>query len=453
MGASSTIILISYILVLFAVGFVSKKKIQNADDYTLGGRKMPWVLIAASIAANDIGSGASLGIMQSAANGEGFSAIWYIWLMVPAYFVGMLIAPIIRKTGARTVSGFFGDRYGHWAQRISALFMIVPNIGVISINFTASASVLSLLLGLSFPQALIVSLIATSLYSYFGGIIADVCNDTIQLVILLFGTCLTAMFIFMKTGYSLDVINNRFDIIGNYTISKGFSVFIVYASTFIIGLSSTTRIYSSKSPKNIKKSILWLIPLYIVYAIVPVYIGSYLSGQYHNNFNTVNMVLECLHQQLPNYVFVFVSLGIIAASLSTVDTLLIGCSTLLVNDVFNLKTDNRKTQLRFLRLFVLGFGVLGGIIAILGIKDVISFLIFMLSIQTSALMIPFLYGHFCKKKIKERGCLYCMAISSIIFLLTSYYNIEFSIFTPFMFSIIGGCACLFLMQSLPAKCK
>ena len=440
METTSIIILFLYLVVLFVIGFIAKNRIKTVDDYILGGRMIPWILISASFAANDIGAGASLGVMQSAANQEGITAAWYMWLMIPAYLIGLLIAPKMRNTGVKTIPEFLEMKYGQLMRKIAAFFMIIPNIGIIAINFTASASILHLLLGISFLNSMILSILITSIYSYFGGMIADVLNDAIQLIVLIVGFSAVAFYIYTQTGYTIpvdNVIN-----INNNSITKLVSILFVYVSNFMMGVATSNRIYSSKSPREIVKSILTVLPLYFVFSLVPVYIGCYISTTICEDFNSIYSILNGLKQILPSNVLILVHMGIIAASLSTVDTLLIGCSTMLINDI--LRPKKEKNTIKILRLCVLLFSLLGGIIAVTGIEDVISFLIFVLSLQSSALIIPFLWGHFYNHKIPERLCLLCVILSSGFFITASILNIEYLFVTPFLVSVIIGFICMLI---------
>jgi SSS family solute:Na+ symporter len=369
--------LIIYIIILISVGYFVKSKIKSTDDYIIGGRKIPWFLITASLAANDIGSGASLGIIQTSANGSGFAAAWYIWLMIPAYIIGLFVAPYMRKTESKTVPDFFRKRYGNLSQKLSAVFIIISNIGVIAINFTASASILHIILGINFYYALMISVTITSLYSYFGGIFADMYNDVMQLIILLISFCLTAFHLTQNNNVDFTSVSNN---INQFSFLKSIELIILYSSVFILGLSTTTRIYASKSTNDIKKGIFSAIPIYLLYAIIPAYIGFVLSTQHIGN-NDVNSILNYLNLYLPEYVFIFLFLGIIAASLSTVDTLLIGCSAMFINDILGdwfSKINNEKRKLVYLKLTVILFALIAFVITIVGIDDIIKFLLFLL---------------------------------------------------------------------------
>lgn len=432
------IILSLYILLLLFVGYFLKSKIKSTDDYILGGRKIPWFLIAASLAANDIGSGASLGIIQSSAKGEGLSAAWYIWLMIPAYLIGLIIAPYMRKTEVKTVPDFFRIKYGHLAQKLSALFMIIPNIGIIAINFTATASLLQILTGFNFVTSLAISVTITTVYSYLGGLLADVYNDAIQIVIIIVSFALALFFI--SANFSLDksIIQESF-VNSCFDVNKIITLIVLYSAVFIVGLSTTTRIYSSKSEKHVKKGILATIPIYLFYALIPASIGLILSKNNLSDFDLTS-ILDFLHGTIPDIVLILLFLCIMSASLSTVDTILIGCSAMFFNDVLSterFKLKSEKDKLFILRSIVFLFSVFSFLIAVIGINDIIPFLLFLLSLQTSALFVPFVFGHIFKHTYSSLSNI-TIILSSIVFSLMYFYKIEFYFINPLFGGIFSG---------------
>jgi SSS family solute:Na+ symporter len=445
------IILSLYIFILLFVGYFVKSKIKTTDDYILGGRSIPWFLIATSLAANDIGAGASLGIIQSSAKGEGLSAAWYIWLMIPAYIIGMLIAPYMRKTEVKTVPDFFRIKYGSFAQKLSAFFIIIPNVGIIAINFTASASLLQILTGFDFALSLAISVTITTTYSYLGGLLADVYNDAIQIVIIVIGFALASLFIY--TAFPLNkpiVLHDFFN--GDFDTKKIITLLILYSAVFIVGLSTTTRIYSAKSAKDVKKGILATLPIYLIYAILPAFIGVVLSENKIANFDTTS-ILGYLQGAIPQFVLILLFLGIIAASLSTVDTLLIGCSAMLFNDVLsemNGSFKSEKKKLIILRGIVFLVAICSFLIAIIGINDIIPFLLFLLSLQTCALFVPFVFGHIFKNLHPLQSNV-TILFSSFVFSLMFFLKIEFYFINPLFGGILSGTILYFIIYKITKK--
>lgn len=58
MNATPMIIVIIYLIIMLLVGFLTNKFfIKNSTDYMLAGRSLPAIMVACSLAANNIGGG------------------------------------------------------------------------------------------------------------------------------------------------------------------------------------------------------------------------------------------------------------------------------------------------------------------------------------------------------------------------------------------------------------
>lgn len=431
-------LIIIFIILLFLVGFYFKKRNRTKEDYILAGRNVPAFLIAASLAANDIGAGASLGLIQSSAKGEGLSSVWYIWLMIPSYLIGSFVAPRIRLTNAKTVPDFFKQKYGRLNQILAAIFMTVPNIGIVAINLTAAGALLQIILNVEFIYALSISVGVTLIYSYLGGLWADIVTDTIQIIAIVIGFSLVLFFLSSLNNNSQILSNLKTnDLIGDFSFSKLFSLFALYSANFIVGLSTTTRIYASKSKKEAKKGILYCIPIYFIYAFIPAIIGL-LIVQYSNSNFQLNDIVSIIQDNVPVWILAILFIGILSASLSTVDTLLIASSAIIQNDILSDIKNKRKEKIsetKQIRIILVIITLISFAISAIGINDIIGFLIFLLSIQTVTLFIPFLLGHY-KKEINKVGATITIIVALITYLITDFMNIEYYIFQPFLTSII-----------------
>jgi len=429
-----------YLLFLFIIGllifsYFLKSKINNTDDYIVAGRKVPWFLLAASLAANDIGAGASLGLIQTAASGKGLASAWYIWLMIPSYLIGSFVAPYLRKTNAKTVPEFFAMKYGRTSQIISAIFMIIPNIGIVAINIIAAGSLVQTLLNIDYVLAYTIILVLSALYSYFGGLWADILTDTIQIIAIFIGLLIVLIFIFLSKNFALPPIETK-TFFSELSVTNLFSLLILYSANFIVGLSTTSRIYASKTQGDAKKGILFCIPFYFIYALIPVLIGIFISQFNLPNFE-IKTLLSFFNSYIPSYILIFLYIGIISAVLTTVDTLLLGCSSIIYNDIIKdrfFKKSDEKSKTNIIRYTLIIISILSFLVAVYGIKDFIQFLILLLSVQTIALFIPFILGHF-KQNNYQISVLISITCSITIFFIFTKYNFKIPFFDTFFISI------------------
>jgi len=450
------LILISFLFCLGLIGYYYKQKTKSLEDYVVGGRNIPWFLIAASLAANDIGAGASIGLVQSSIGGSGLFSAWYIWLMIPSYFIGSFVAPLIRKSEALTIPDFFGKKYGKVNQAISAFFMVIPNIGIIAINLIAAGALIEVLLEIPKPAALSIVLIVTLLYSYLGGIWADVVTDAIQIIAVILGFSLALFFLWQSNLNFISKIDFNVIPSQNSSLSKQqiFSLSILYIANFIVGLSTSTRLYSSESGKSARIGVLFCMPVYLIYAIVPAMLGVFLSEMGVVSSELTD-IITALEGSLPTFLILLIFIGIISAALSTVDTLLIGCSAIVYNDIFRMiyKKDfpSPQYEVNFVRIILVLISILAFLIAIIGIGEIITFLLFLLGVQTSALFISFLFGHFFDTKGQENTALITILTTTLLFILLEKLEIRIWILEPFIISIIFSCLVWMLFYKIQKR--
>lgn len=400
-----------WLFVLTVVGFLVAgwwlaDRSRNYDDYILAGRRVPWMLVAGSLAATDIGAGISLGMIQSSANGKGMEVTWLVWMMIPSYIIGCIISPSLRGSGARTIPEFFTLRYGRTSGLMAALLTAIPSLGIVAVNLTVSGHLLSSILGCSFGYSLIIGATITVVYGYAGGLWADIVTDAFQLLFILIGVGLTvAVFHYRVMPVGSVIASDAAGLDRLWPSAQPWelaSLFVLYTANFVVGLSTVSRIYAARDAITARKGILACIPVYLVYGLCPPLIGLYLRNLAGSSGPLVvsdSNVITLLIQTLPDLVVAVFSLGIMAAMLSTVDSLLIGTATILVNDIavpFCAPSLEDSRKLQITRLLVAVLGGTGALVAWLAVDNVLQALFFILTIQTCSLFGPFIFGHYQK---------------------------------------------------------
>jgi SSS family solute:Na+ symporter len=139
-----------YLLGMLAVGWWSSGRIQNNDDFMVAGRRLGPFMLAATLAATEVGGGSSLGVSEKAYGSWGLSAAWYVLAMAITFVVLAWVSPHLRKTGVRTVPEGMRKRYGRTNGMVSALILILPMVGLTAIQLMATATVLSVMTGLDY---------------------------------------------------------------------------------------------------------------------------------------------------------------------------------------------------------------------------------------------------------------------------------------------------------------
>ncbi|MAO08688.1 MAG: sodium transporter [Alteromonas sp.] len=185
------VIIAGYFLLVFAIAwYVTKKEKAGADsaNYFLGGRNLGWFAIGASLFASNIGSEHLIGLSGAGARGAFPEAQFEILAALILLLLGWVFVPFYIRTGVYTMPEFLEKRYNKGARTYLSLISIISYV-LTKISFTifAGALVFEVLLGIPFWTGAIITVLATGLYTVFGGLKAVIYTDMIQALVFILG--------------------------------------------------------------------------------------------------------------------------------------------------------------------------------------------------------------------------------------------------------------------------
>ena len=178
-----------YFLALIGVAFwVFIQKNSNTEDYFLAGRNVGWFVIGASIFASNIGSEHVVGLA-----GTGFESgtpmahyELHAWIVL---LLGWLFLPFYIRSGAFTMPEFLEKRFDDRSRWFLSVFSLLAYVLTkVSITIYAGGIVVSELLGIPFWYGAIGIVVFTGIYTVVGGLKAVIYTETLQTVILIFGS-------------------------------------------------------------------------------------------------------------------------------------------------------------------------------------------------------------------------------------------------------------------------
>lgn len=173
----------------------------KADDYFLAGRSVPWWSIAGSIFGTNISAAHMVG-MLGVGYSIGFAQAHYELGAVLALFaLCYLFLPVYRKMGLVTLSQFLERRYGSGAGVLySGIMLVLILVQLTAAYYIGARSFVYLLgaAGYEMEYWLCVVLIAgfSSLYTIAGGLKAVIYTDVLQTILLIVGGLILAYFTF-----------------------------------------------------------------------------------------------------------------------------------------------------------------------------------------------------------------------------------------------------------------
>jgi len=197
-------ILIGYFAVIFGIGGYFFRRARTSTAYFLADRSVGWVAVGASLFASNISSEHFIGLAGSGAS-SGLAVGSFEWLAVFMCIVlGWVFVPFYLRSGVVTMPEFLERRYGPACRwYLTSISVIAYVVTKISVSLYAGALVLRAVLGWDFYTSATVMVIATGIYTVFGGLSAVIYTELVQAVVLIAGAVtLTAIGLSEAGGFA-----------------------------------------------------------------------------------------------------------------------------------------------------------------------------------------------------------------------------------------------------------
>lgn len=185
-------ILVTYFLIMLAIGFWFHRKNSTTEDYYVGGRGMSKWHLGLSVVATDVGGGFSIGL-GGLGFAMGLSGSWILFTgLIGAWLTAVVLIPKVHKLGvSQTLQTFPALLKHHYGGKVAFLAALISAIGYM--GFTASQILAGAKLSaatftdVSIQEAILLMGAVAVLYTALGGLKAVIYTDTIQWAVLLAG--------------------------------------------------------------------------------------------------------------------------------------------------------------------------------------------------------------------------------------------------------------------------
>jgi SSS family solute:Na+ symporter len=175
-----------------AVAFIGWRSGRNSRrdsrSYFLGGGSIGWIAIGASLFATNISAEHFIGLAGTGSS-SGLAVGQFEWLAcLILLLLGWLFVPFYLKTGVFTMPEFLERRYNPQCRAYLSFISLVAYVFTkISVAVYAGALVLQTILGWNIWVGAVVLIVATGLYTIFGGLRTVIYTDYFQALILVGG--------------------------------------------------------------------------------------------------------------------------------------------------------------------------------------------------------------------------------------------------------------------------
>lgn len=408
MNTTAMIIVLVYLAAMLGVGWwTNKKLVKTSTDYMLGGRSIPMIIVACSLAANNIGGGSTNGLVNKAFGSWGASAVWYVMAASVGLIPMVFFAPKLRNILAFTIPEVVGRRFGKTSHIVTALLNIISLFCLTASQILTSGVILSLLIGMDLNFAILLAGGFTIVYTVMGGLWADSITDLFQWIIIFFGLLVAVPFAVGAAGGWDKMMTalpaQKLEPFGTLGFLGILSLCLNYFITFTSGPEMVSRVFSAKDAKASRWALIIAAVMMGLFAFVPTIIG--LAGYAIDPKMPAGKVLATvIFGHTPAWVAGLVSAAIIASTMSSADSNMLCASTIITKDLvpYFKKDVSDKSQILLTRAMNVLIGLGAMCIALFKI-DIISLNIFSFMLRAAGPIGAFLLGLLWKKAGKFAG--------------------------------------------------
>lgn len=362
----TTVLLVVYAIILLGISLLSLKYNTTLENFLVAGHKQRKVLVVASMLASTIGGGITIGTVASAYR-MGFPAFWFVAAGGMAHFLqGALLSKRVRASEALTLPDLANRYLGPVVRMEISLIILVTWIGISAAQFVAAARILSTLTGMEHGLAVTAAAAFIVVYTLIGGQKSVLRTDLFQFGVLATALLLTLAYLFLAKppvpgSVRLDLFTAEFR-----PLDLIYYVVVLGGSYFICPMMFS-RILSADSPANARKSSFLSGTGMLIFAFAITFVGLWARASMPDlgGLDPLNAIAK---SQLPQILGMALVVGLLAAILSTADTVLLTAAGILEHDIF------KGTRVAGVRLWTVVVGVIGAVIALFQ-TDVIGLLI------------------------------------------------------------------------------
>ena len=408
LSQSTSLTLVIFISLVFTVlGVYHSKKFLGLSNYLTANRNIGLFSLSTSLVASALGAWILFGPVAAATWGGIGAIIGYaLGTAFPMIFL-IYFGKKIRKESPKGSSliEFMRKKFGRSLFKLILLMTIFYMFIFLCAEVTAVAVLINYISGTDLWVTASIVLIATLIYTLYGGLRASIFTDNIQMIVI--GILLVISF-----SYMISFTNNEFSFqfieqknpqllsttyVPSYT--AGLTFFIAVAATNLFHQGNWQRVYAAKNYETLKKSLIISFLIIVPIVFFMGFIGMVSFSIDSSNRPDLGFFTLLLKDKTEFLSIIIIILGL-ALTISTVDTLVNAISSLFVVDgkaTFNI--NSKIDYLKLSKYFIIFLSLISFFIASRGFD--ILYLFLLADLFCCAFVFTVFYS-FYNKRIKEK---------------------------------------------------
>jgi solute:Na+ symporter, SSS family len=315
-----------FMAISLAIGLYTYTQVKGSSErYTVCGKSMPFLVVGTALLAQAVDGNATLGNVSLVWSSNVWGGLLIpLGLAVSLVVVGKYLAAPLNEMDLMTLPEFFYRRYGKRTELLVSVVTMVCFTVLIAGNLSAVAWILSVVSGLGYGQALLISTAVILAYTIAGGLYSAIWTDFFQIHVALAGFVGAAVYLISTHGtgpLTQAAAAGKLDLAPLTKLASGalpnWAGFLSLAIGNAMALDFMERVFSAKSGKTARNACYYAAGLTLVVGACATLMGLY-SVSIVPKIDDPRMVLPALAgSALPFWVGVMVFIGVLGASMST----------------------------------------------------------------------------------------------------------------------------------------
>ena len=396
------IIFFSYFLVLILTTVIlSQTKVKTSRDYFTGGNAIPMFAVAISVLATSQSAATFLGGPEYSYKKDLTFLGFYFSAFLAVYFVAKVLVPKFYEIKAITVFEYLEHRYGETSKRYAGIMFLVGRLFASGARLYIGALAISMILFSDiFPYHIAISIFILIIgalgYTYFGGVKSVIFSDIIQAITYVGAGLAVLIYLYYSLNIDFSTMvetlheNNKLQLV-DFSFSGGFTIWTLLTGWFLLNIAAygldqdmTQRVLTCKNKEEGAKSLIYSIIFTIPVATLFLLIGLLLYLFYQHpelssiksacidqniDGGSVKIFMVYILNEMPEGLRGLVTVGAIAAALSSTNSVLSAMSSVAIEDIYRPWISNNskdeKHYLKASRFMVVVFALLLSLMAML----------------------------------------------------------------------------------------
>jgi sodium/proline symporter len=472
---SGTVIffLVLYYVIVLGIGYWAMRKGggEDLEGYLLGGRQVGPMATALTLQSTSMS-----GYMFLGAGGLGYTqGYWAMWFAAGDIGGGVLNLSVIGRRmrklsqmfGALTSIEYLEKRYPSPAVRAFAGLLTVFLLGFyVLAQLIAGGKGMALVTGIDYPFALAIAIGIILIYTFMGGYLAVAYTDFFQSIVMLVGVMWIVIAALSELG-GLTAANNAIGDIDPTLLSVwgkdlGFEgqwgvvagALLIFSVGYMGWPHVVTRHMAMSRPATARKAGMWATLWNLFFVPAPYLVGILAILLLPDLDDPEMAIFQVANDLLPAAVTGLVMAAIMAAIMSTADSLLLQTGSIASRDLYErfINPDaSEKEMVMVSRGLVLAIAVVGYVVALYEPPTVFGIVIFATSVLGSA----FLPAYVCAvwwKKANTPGALSSMIVGATTAFLWEYLGVvETTQMAPMAAGVIASATTMIVVSLATRK--